>query len=790
MTKTPLGNNAPEPMDEDEEEQENGVSASSEDNDKGASEDDEVVVSHHPKDMALRSGKRKRRRSIDTSGLTPPNINTTTTPANKRHKSTVKKSKDSDTEMDDDNESGKVHQQNGSKPALAAAQVAAPGDEEEEEEVVPAQAQQQQAAPLQKLRVPSQHTPGNLRETARPAASLAEAPDLGRRLLFVAQPPVGREATATTHHQVSEDASPAAKEPQQQQEDGHQYTNGEASEAIPEEGGPPGLIRKLFGRKQREPESEVEVSGDGTTDDNLDLHPSVTTPVGWFMIFFVLQIICYTITIHPVLTTVAATSKRAIVFYKSYLPTPETPEVIEMVPEVAESQVETEVIVEEPKPSDYLLEQLQALNFSKHQFSEVINELKNESNALEGFIKNIQTQIKERERDAEIRSNRLSDVQALLGRALGDSDLQSSTWVEAREAVSTLGLTLLDLSSVELWQIDQPHDCTINATVTDDEEDVDVLPSLFASPEMVEGRLNDLLLQARMAADMIMSSSESEDRVRAWVRMNIGKAARGDRDAVTMLKGMTTTPSTSMGSGQMAELIQERLEMERADGTGRFDFASLLSGAKIVLGGRRGTSRSLVDALPIFNRLMHLMSLRFYGFGPEAALMPTYPADALGQCWAFEQVPLKEQIKQRRITNNNSNKAGDDHKRGNYGTLTISLPAPVHVESVVIEHPSMDITEQVTTAIRSFRIIGYMDPEASEKAWTLGSFEYDMRKKNPMQEFKVATDIFGTPVPPLHSITLAIDSNWGFDYACLYRFRVHGTEAEEEEEIMIGGYVL
>lgn len=768
---------APEPM--DEEEQENGVTTSSEEEEE---DDEEEVVSPDPKDMALRSGKRKRRRSKETSGLTPPNTMTNT---NKRLKSTVKKRKDSDTEMENDNDSGKV-QQNGNKAAVAAAQVAAP-DEEEEEEVAPAQ----QAAPLQKLRVPSQHTPGNLRETARPAASLAEAPDLGRRLLFDAQPPVGGEANAT-HHQVEEEASPAAKEPQQQQADGEPHANGEASEAIPVEGVLPGFIRELFGRKQQEPDSEVEVPGDETRDDHLYLHPSVTTAGGWFMIFFVLQMICYTITIHPVLTTVVATSKRAIVFYKSYVPTPETPEAIEMVPEFGDSEVKTEVIVEEPKPSDYLLEQLQALNVSKHQFSEFINDLKEKSNDLEDFTNNIQIQIEGREKKIEIRSNRLSDVQSLLGRALSDDDLQSSAWVEAREAASTLGLTLLDLSSVGLWQIDQPLECaSIDATVSDEEEEgEDALPSIFASTEMVESQLNDLLAQASMAATKIMSSSKSKEMVRAWVRKNIEEVAQGDRNVVSMLKGMTDIPSTGMGSEQISELIEERLEMERADGTGRYDFASLLSGAKIILGSRRGTSRSLVDALPVFNRLMHLMSLRFYGFGPEAALMPTYPADALGQCWAFEQVPLKEQIKQRRIANNNSKKAGDDHKRGNYGTLTISFPDPVHVESVVIEHPSKDITEQVTSAIRSFRIIGYMDPEASEKAWTLGSFEYNIYDKNPMQEFKVATEIHGTPVPPLHSITLAIDSNWGFDYACLYRFRVHGTEAEEEEEVMVGGYVL
>jgi hypothetical protein len=775
---------APEPM--DEEEQENEVSTSSEEEGSSEEEEEEVMVSPHPKDMALRSGKRKRRRSKETSGLTPPN----TINGKKRQKSAAKKHEDSDTEMENNNDNGKEVRQNGSKAAVASAQVAAPDDddEEEEEEVAPAQ----QAAPLQKLRVPSQHTPGNLRETARPAASLAEAPDLGRRLLFDAQPPVGGEAAAA--HQVEEEASPAAKEPQQRQADGEPHANGEASEAIPREGGLPGFIRKLFGRKEQEPESEVEVPGDETSDDNLYLHPSVTTPVGWFMIFFVLQMICYTITIHPVLTTVVASSKRALVFYKSYVPTPETPEVIEMVPEVEDTEVETEVIVEEPKPSEFMLEQLQALDFSKQQLSALLNDIKGKSNALGGVIESIQTQIKGLERKIEIRSNRLADVQSVLGRALSDNDLQSSVWVDAREAASTLGLTMLDLSSFDLWQIDEPHECSIDATVSDDddeeEDDTFVGTSLLATPEMVKRQLNDLLLQARMAAAKIMSSSESKERVRAWVRTNIGKAAQGDRNAVSMLKKRTATSSTGMGTEHIAELIQERLEMERADGTGRFDFASLLSGAKILMGSRRGTSRSLVDALPILNRLMHLMSLRFYGFGPEAALMPTYPADALGQCWAFEQVPLKEQIKRRRIVDNNSNKAGDDHKRGNYGTLTISrgnygtltisLPDPVYVESVVIEHPSKDITEQVTTAIRSFRIIGYTDPEANEKAWTLGSFEYNINDKNPMQEFEVATDIFGTPVPPLHSITLAIDSNWGFDYACLYRFRVHGTEAEEE----------
>lgn len=46
--------------------------------------------------------------------------------------------------------------------------------------------------------------------------------------------------------------------------------------------------------------------------------------------------------------------------------------------------------------------------------------------------------------------------------------------------------------------------------------------------------------------------------------------------------------------------------------------------------------------------------------------------------------------------------------------------------------------------------------------------------KGALQEFDVSTDMFGNIVPEMQSISLAIDSNWGLEYSCLYRFRVHG----------------
>mmetsp|Transcript_13852 Transcript_13852/g.22283 ORF Transcript_13852/g.22283 Transcript_13852/m.22283 type:complete len:89 (+) Transcript_13852:2-268(+) len=87
----------------------------------------------------------------------------------------------------------------------------------------------------------------------------------------------------------------------------------------------------------------------------------------------------------------------------------------------------------------------------------------------------------------------------------------------------------------------------------------------------------------------------------------------------------------------------------------------------------------------------------------------------------------------------------------------------------------MRFTDQADSAIRSFRLVGFEDPSASSKSWNLGSFEYNI-SKNGLQEFNVPTEVFGKEIPPLHSISLAVDSNWGHEYSCLYRFRVHGDK--------------
>jgi hypothetical protein len=124
---------------------------------------------------------------------------------------------------------------------------------------------------------------------------------------------------------------------------------------------------------------------------------------------------------------------------------------------------------------------------------------------------------------------------------------------------------------------------------------------------------------------------------------------------------------------------------------------------------KRATSPSLVDSLPLLNRLMQHARLRFYGHGPEAALTPTFPVNALGQCWAFERHP-------------------QERKGGRYATLTVQLGQPVHVTNVVVEHAPKELTNEPETAIQQFRILGYEDADATSEPWNLGSFQYDIGK--------------------------------------------------------------
>jgi Sad1 / UNC-like C-terminal len=260
----------------------------------------------------------------------------------------------------------------------------------------------------------------------------------------------------------------------------------------------------------------------------------------------------------------------------------------------------------------------------------------------------------------------------------------------------------------------------------------------------------------QLLLDAVFGDTAFQSRINQWLA---GRA----QSWATHRNAAQSTNSTGSSAVAIQAMIQSRLEMEWADQLGAIDYATIRQGARIVRHGPFGTSKSFVDDLPLVNRLLAGLDLRFHGHGPEAALTPTFPSFALGQCWSFEKQAPHADLERR--------------DAAKFATLTLTLARPIYVTQVYIEHPSADATDQVESAIRSFRLYGFAseNPSAAE-AWRLGTFTY--QKGGPSrQEFKIPNRVSGKDVPPLRSISLLVDSNWGAPYSCLYRLRVHGKES-------------
>ena len=156
--------------------------------------------------------------------------------------------------------------------------------------------------------------------------------------------------------------------------------------------------------------------------------------------------------------------------------------------------------------------------------------------------------------------------------------------------------------------------------------------------------------------------------------------------------------------------IDRLLEIESADHTGQFDHAALMNGARVLYRGPYATSPSLYQSLPLLNRLLAYSKLRFYGHPPEVSLMPS-SIHGRGQCWSFT-----EDIRGSASTNG--------EVRGEYATLTISLDSPTFVDELVIEHLPLG---DMASAVKEFRVLGFEDGGAFGEVYELGSFHYDIR---------------------------------------------------------------
>lgn len=302
--------------------------------------------------------------------------------------------------------------------------------------------------------------------------------------------------------------------------------------------------------------------------------------------------------------------------------------------------------------------------------------------------------------------------------------------------------------------------------------------------EDAQSAYDDLLKLAKHSVKLLVETAAGpSSHAKRWVEQMIQQELRKKEvdkkppsidefhQLLTLQKTAMPTPSYSDDSYTSDDAIRDidrLLETEDADRTGKFDYASVKNGAYVLRRGPHATSYSLYETLPLLNRILSYTKLRFYGHPPEAALLPTSGMYGSGQCWSFpneyDSLHARKQSKESIVS---------DGIRGEFATLTVSLASAITVSEVAIEHATPTQSSDPATAIKEFRVVGFEDSGAYGDPWELGTYTFFPGQS--MKVFSIPTMLDGQNVPKLKSVAIAVDSNNGAEYSCLYRVRVHGS---------------
>ncbi|CAG9540979.1 unnamed protein product [Cercopithifilaria johnstoni] len=187
------------------------------------------------------------------------------------------------------------------------------------------------------------------------------------------------------------------------------------------------------------------------------------------------------------------------------------------------------------------------------------------------------------------------------------------------------------------------------------------------------------------------------------------------------------------------KMITDALDTYDADKTGKVDYALESSGASVV-------STRCTEPYKENSRLESIFGIPLWysSYSPRAVIQ--HRPLAAGECWAF---------------------------RGK-GYLTIKLSHPIYIAEVSYEHLHSTLHPDgvLKSAPKLFQVYSYQAVDDLKSKSLIGQYEYDI-KGRALQTFHAQNE----SNMPVAIIELVVQSNWGSDYTCLYRFRVHGQKA-------------
>ncbi|KZV73047.1 hypothetical protein PENSPDRAFT_324965 [Peniophora sp. CONT] len=232
-------------------------------------------------------------------------------------------------------------------------------------------------------------------------------------------------------------------------------------------------------------------------------------------------------------------------------------------------------------------------------------------------------------------------------------------------------------------------------------------------------------------------------------------------------------------------LVDEAVLRTQKDGLARADFALHSGGARVI----PSLTSPTLDAPP--RGLREALHGLLTGSGAPVGRPPVYALHhdtSAGMCWPFS---------------------------GSSGTLGVALARPAFIDAVSVDHLARELAWDVRSAPRGMEVWGLVegrenlekvlawemsrsmacaaDPECEEGGDTyppelprsakyvrIASFEYDARGGKPVQTFDVDEGVKALGVD-FGVVVLRVTGNWGAEYTCLYRVRVHGVMLGAEE---------
>ncbi|CAJ0583964.1 unnamed protein product, partial [Mesorhabditis spiculigera] len=200
-----------------------------------------------------------------------------------------------------------------------------------------------------------------------------------------------------------------------------------------------------------------------------------------------------------------------------------------------------------------------------------------------------------------------------------------------------------------------------------------------------------------------------------------------------------TVKAEDVDRSKIELLVKNAMRKFYLDNTGLADYALESAGGSVV------TTRCS-ETYSKASRLERIYSIPLWysNYGPRTVIQRNSPILNPGECW-----PLK----------------------GSVGFLTIQLARPLRITSVSYEHVAADLTPEgrILSAPKEITFFAYKEVNDVQTRVKLGDFVYDINK-DPLQFFEITVD----PGFPVLYLELQVDSNYGEEFTCLYRLRVHG----------------